>query len=212
METMTGSSQVLKNEILAAARRQAAAVLAAAEAEAGKIISGAESRAREMMAQRSGAAQAAAARRREALLASVPAEAGRLRGARVEAELAAVKTEAAALLSGEAGNREIIVKQAAAAISRMEGKSFVVKMAAGAEPAFREGLAEEISGAAGKGPLELAFEEDASGSGGALVLDKEGRQYWDNRFPARLDRLWPGLRLEVMAAAGFGPRGGEGEK
>ena len=46
----------------------------------------------------------------------------------------------------------------------------------------------------------LEVQEDPSiEGGGVIVQDAGGRQVWDDRLSARLSRLWPDLRREIVA-------------
>jgi len=202
-----GNPEPLKRAILETAGRESAGLLAAASAEAGSVLTTAKELVSRERATRLKAALAEAARRREMLLASVPEEAGRLRARRLEALLDAIKAEALVRLKAEAdgaGRAAVAAGLAARAISLMEGGRFIITLGAG-ETAEAGGLAAEIERLAGRGPLEITFEEDPALDGGVLVRDGEGRQYWDNSFKARLERSWPILRGSLLADAGTGP-------
>ncbi|OGS04353.1 MAG: hypothetical protein A3I76_02495 [Elusimicrobia bacterium RIFCSPLOWO2_02_FULL_61_11] len=193
-----GDADGLVREVLEMARRESAGIVAAAEAESGKIISEAEAAAGKVRREMAEAARAGAARRREMMLAALPGEEARLRLERQEALLDSIRTEAVKLIRAEAAGadkKNILAALAAGALGRMEGKKFTVAVPTGGGAA---GQAAEIERLAGRGPLELSIEEEAGLAGGVRVRDGEGRQYWDNSFAARLERLWPGLRGRLL--------------
>ena len=194
-----GDAEGLVREVLEMARRESAGIVAAAEAESGKIISEAEAAAGKVRREMAEAARAGAARRREMMLAALPGEEARLRLERQEALLDSIRTEAVKLIRAEAAGadkKNILAALAAGALGRMEGKKFTVAVPPGGGAAA--GLAAEIERLAGRGPLELSIEEEAGLAGGVRMRDGEGRQYWDNSFAARLERLWPGLRGRLL--------------
>ena len=193
-----GDADGLVREVLEMARRESAGIVAAAEAESGKIISEAEAAAGKVRREMAEAARAGAARRREMMLAALPGEEARLRLERQEALLDSIRTEAVKLIRAEAAGadkKNILAALAAGALGRMEGKKFTVAVPTGGGAA---GQAAEIERLAGRGPLELSIEEEAGLAGGVRMRDGEGRQYWDNSFAARLERLWPGLRGRLL--------------
>ena len=195
-----GDAKGLVREVLEMARLESAGILAAAEAEAGKIISNAEAAAAKVRREMTEAALAGAARRREMMLSALPGEEGRLRLERREALLAAIREEAVEMIRAEgsgAGKKAILAALAAQAVSRMEGRIFTVAVAPG-DGGAAAGLPAEIERLAGRGSLEITIEEGAGLSGGVIVRDGEGRQYWDNSFKGRLERFWPGLRGRLL--------------
>ncbi|MCX5791829.1 MAG: V-type ATP synthase subunit E [Elusimicrobia bacterium] len=195
---ITGDPEALAREVLQLARRESAKIISAAEDEAEELLAQAGEAARAAGRARLEAAQAEAGRRGAMLLASVSAEAARYRGARLEAALDRVKAEAARRLAACSGApaAEALTALAAQAAGAMEGSSFIFTLAP-ADAAVVRGRAGEIERLAGKGRLELAFEEDPAVAGGVLARDPAGRQFWDNSFKARLGRFWPELRGAV---------------
>jgi vacuolar-type H+-ATPase subunit E/Vma4 len=194
---ITGDTEGLLRAVRELARQESDAIISAAQAEAGKMLASAAEAAQRAGLARMEAALAEAARLRALLLASVPGEAARYRRARDEAVLDSIKSEAARRLAGEGGGVPCLAAAlaglAARAVGAMEGTSFVLTLPSGGAAELR-GLAGEIERQAGKGGLELVFEEDPAVTGGVVARDAEGRQFWDNSFTARLDRLWPELR------------------
>lgn len=201
---ITGDVEGLKREILETARRESAEIISAAEAEADRILSSARVTVgqdrREMLA----SVVTAAARRREMLLAAVPAEAGRQRSTRQEVLLNFIRSDAASRMPAEAaaaGKAAILAALAAQSVSHMEGKKFIVALGPSDMDAAA-GLPAEIERLAGRGRLEIIVEENPGLDGGVIVRDGDGRQYWDNSFKARLERLWPELRVKMLDGEG----------
>jgi len=201
--------EALKAEILAQARARAASIAAASEAEAGRLLAEARTGAEAARAARLETARAQAARARELALASVPVEAVRLRAERLAALLQTVQEDAARRLDEEcerAGRGRVAIALAADAIGRMEGRAFVLTISSEDLRSAGKAFVEEVALRVGRGPIKLAVEEDPEALAGVRVRDAEGRQLWDNRLAARLERLWPGLRGRLLAEAGLAER------
>jgi len=49
-----------------------------------------------------------------------------------------------------------------------------------------------------KREVSLKFSDDLIKSGGVLLRTVNGERSFDNRFPARIDRILPELRLEIV--------------
>ena len=65
-------------------------------------------------------------------------------------------------------------------------------------------LAGEIAGLVGRSLLTITISDDPTISeSGLIIQDAEGRQVWDNRLPARLERLWPELRRQIAIHTGL---------
>lgn len=206
--------EVLREEILAEARRESEDILRRARQEADALLAQAADAAGAARKERLELARTDAARQRELIIASVAVETGRLRAARVETLLQAVHDEARRQLLAREGfdYHEALVTLAASAVRRMAGDTFVVKLSAADRPADGEGLAEEIARRTGRSPLRIQISSDGEvAEAGLIVQDAEGRQVWDNRFSIRLKRLWPELRRQVALhaslVAGSGPAG-----
>lgn len=207
----TGES--LREEILATARRDRDQILRQARQDADALLAQAGSDAVRERQERLDAARAAAARARELILAAVPVEAGRMRAARLEAVLDSIHQEIRGRMSERAGVevRDTLIALAAAAIGRMPGDRLVVALAPADRAAFGDGLIEAMVRQAGRPSVTLQLADDAAiAAGGVIIRDAEGRQLWDNRLPARLERLWPELRRQLarhltdVAGTGFG--------
>ena len=198
------SPEVLRAEILAEARRESEQILLRARQEAEALLAKAAAEADKFREERLAQARAEAARRKELILATVPVEAGRLRSARVETLLESVHEEVRRRLQARAGfdYRETVIRLAAEAMQQMQGSAFVVKLSAADRAALGDGMAEAISRRVGRSPLQITMANDATLTEvGAIIQDNEGRQVWDNRLLARLERLWPELRREIAVQA-----------
>jgi vacuolar-type H+-ATPase subunit E/Vma4 len=196
------SPDVLCAEILAEARRESAEILQRAKAEAEKILADASAEAEKIRREKRQQAQTEATRRSEMILATVAVEAGRLRAARVDEVLESIRKEILRRLQArEFDARGVIVALAAEAIRRMRGSDFVLKISAASHTAIDDGLAGDIAQRAGRSPLNLALSADPSVVDGVLIQSADGFQIWDNRFSARVERLWPELRRQIAVRA-----------
>lgn len=200
--------ELLRAEILAEAGRESEDILRAARREAETILARAEAQGRRESQDRLGEAQAAGARRRDRLAASVAVEAGRLRSARVEQQLGSIREAARRRLTelarSGAAYRETVLGLAAEAMGRMAGTAFVVKLSPADRTALGDGLDRAAAERVGRGPLRVEVrEEPALAEGGVIVEDEAGRQVWDDRLGARLERLWPELRRRLAVRAGL---------
>ena len=194
------SQEALCEEILADARRQSEQVICRAQQEAGALIAKAAADAEKARHERLDLARAEATRRKELILARVPVETGRLRAVRIEGLLQAIYAEARRRLAAryDFDYRRTLVVLAAEAISRMSGGAFVVKLSVADYAALGDGLAQEIALRAGRSSLSITISEEPTiTESGLIVQDGEGRQVWDNRLAARLERLWPELRRQI---------------
>jgi len=197
---------ILHEEILAEARRESEQIVGRARQEAGVLLARASTEAEKTRQERLDLARAEAARRKELILSTVPIEAGRMRSARIEALLQSIHDEARRRLLARDGfdYRESITVLAADAVSRMAGNAFVVKLSPADHRALGNDLAGEIAGRVGRSPLTITISDDPTISeSGLIIQDAEGRQVWDNRLPARLERLWPELRRQIAIHTGL---------
>lgn len=200
MNGIIGDPEVLRESVLAAARREAAALAAAAEREAAALLASARAGAGADGRALAAAAKTRGARERAALLSSVPAEAALLRALRLEALLENIRARAAALLAGGSAAPDLAALAAEAAAG-IGGRSFVLTSAPGSGLAA---LAGEIERRAGLGALELAFEEDPAAGPGVTARSADGSRRWDNTLAARLERRWPELRRRLGAELASG--------
>jgi len=198
---------VLREEILADARRQAERTVRRAEREAEDALQEARKEADADRASRRDAARREAERRRNLVLAAIPVEEARMRAQRTEEVLEAIRDEARLRLaergpSGAGGEeyRRTLVRLAAEAVSNMAGERFVLELGAEDLKAVGNGLADDVRKAVGRQGLRIAVApEPADIETGVLVRDADGRQVVDNSLAARLERLWPALRLAIGA-------------
>jgi V/A-type H+/Na+-transporting ATPase subunit E len=191
--------EILREEILADARRRSDDIIHRAKQESEALLAKATVEADKLRKERLDQARAEAARQKELMLATVPVEAGRLRGARMEEVLESVHDEVRRRLTAREAfdYRESVAVLATEAIKQMQGSAFIVKLSAADRAAFGDELARIIAGRVGQS-LNLTVSEDAAlKESGAIIVDAEGRQLWDNRLLARLERLWPELRQQI---------------
>jgi len=188
--------EALCREILADARSRAQGIAREAARQAGALRTQAGEEAGRARQQRLEQARAEASRRVEAILATVPVEAGRMRSARVEELLQELYRRALERLAARDGYDYPAALHAlvAQALAGMAGDAFVLRVAPGDGPVARA-IARQVSRSAPR----LDVLEDASVEGGVIVQDADGRQVWDDRLSARLARLWPDLRREIVA-------------
>jgi len=206
------STEVLREEILAAARREGEEIVSRARQDAEVFLTSAVAEADRIRQEQLDQARAEAARQSELILATVTVETGRLRAARVEALLESVYEEACQRLVAREGFEylETVIGLASHAISQMAGDGFVVKLSEADQTILGDGLAEEIAHRVGR-PVGIAISyEPGITEGGVIVEDTEARQMWDNRLVKRLERLWPELRRQVAVEATFVPKTGSG--
>ncbi len=199
------SEQRLCEEILAEARRESERIVQEARQQAAALLSKATDEAEKARCQRLDLARTEAARREELLLATVPLEASRLRSERIEALLQSVYEAVHQRMLARNGfdSRQTVIALAAEAVSQMAGDTFVVKLSAADRAALGNGLAGEIARYVQRGPevsITIA-DEPALTEGSVMVGDSEGRQVWDNRLTARLERMWPELRRQIAVGA-----------
>jgi vacuolar-type H+-ATPase subunit E/Vma4 len=206
------STEVLREEILAAARREGEEIVSRARQDAEVFLTSAVGEADRLRQERLDQARAEAARQSELILATVTVETGRLRAARVEALLESVYEEACQRLVAREGFEylETVIGLASHAISQMAGDGFVVKLSEADQTILGDGLAEEIAHRVGR-PVSITISyEPGITESGVIVEDTEARQVWDNRLVKRLERLWPELRRQVAVEATFVPKTGSG--
>jgi vacuolar-type H+-ATPase subunit E/Vma4 len=202
----SSSHQVLRDEIIADAERQAERLVRKAQREAKMLVDKAVGECEQQCQEKLEAAQAAAQRQRMLILATVPVEIGRLRAARTEQELTALRDAVRDQLSARTGfeYRQCLLALAAEAIAQMAGDAFVLQLAN--EDAKKHGpwLASGVPARAGRPGVTVTIDDTpASIHGGVIVRDLQGRQIWDNSFEARLRRLWPLLRHQMSKHLGL---------
>ncbi len=200
------SPQPIVEEILATARHESGEIVRRAKEQAQALLAKAVAEADKLRQDRLAQARAEADRRTELMLATVPVEAGRARSARIEVVLDACREAVRQRLQARVGfdYREALIQLAVEAVGRMAGEQFVVKLSPADHALYGAGLAEAIANRVNHSPLKVAVTEDLSVTGGGPVVeDGDGRQVWDNRLEARLERLWPGMRRQLAGQAGL---------
>lgn len=193
---------VLREEILADARRQAERTVRRAERDAEDALQKARKEADADTAARLEAARHEADRHRNLVLATVPVEEARMRARQTEETLDAVRNEAREqLLRRDADDyRACLIRLAAESVDRMAGDRFVLELGAADLKALGSGLADDVRRALRRDGVEITVAPEPTGiEAGVFVRDADGRQVVDNSLAARLERLWPALRLAIGA-------------
>jgi vacuolar-type H+-ATPase subunit E/Vma4 len=202
----TTSHEVLRDEILADAQRQAKRVIRKAEREAKAIVDKATAESQEERDAKMAAAQAEVDRTRTLTLATVPVEIGRMRATRIEDVLSALRDEARSRLQARKGfdYEEALAALAAEALAHMEGDTFVIELSEQDRKAFGSALADSAPKSAGRPDIKVSVATYPTPiKGGVIVRDPQGRQIWDNSLDARLKRFWPSLRSQIADQMGL---------
>jgi V/A-type H+-transporting ATPase subunit E len=196
----TKSHAVLRDEILADAKRQAQRLIRKAEREAKAAVDKATAESQEERTGKLASAQTNADRKRTLITATVPVEIGRMRAGRVEQELTALCEQVRVRLQQRRldGYEDILVTLAAEALASMEGDSFLLELSHKDRETLGDKLAAAAAARAGRPDITVTVStEPARIDSGVIVRDVEGRQVWDNSLEARLDRMWPLLRSQI---------------
>jgi vacuolar-type H+-ATPase subunit E/Vma4 len=206
VQSETGSHNVLYDEIIADAQRQADRLVRRARRESKLMVDKAVSECEQQCQEKREAAAAAAQRQRMLILATVPVEIGRLRAMRAEQELTtlrdAVRDRLTARQDFDYG--ECLLTLAAEAIRQMEGDAFHLQLAPQDTEKYGPSLAAGAAARAGRPDVKVRIDQQAADIGGGVVVrDPQGRQVWDNSLQARLDRLWPLLRHQMAEYLGL---------
>jgi vacuolar-type H+-ATPase subunit E/Vma4 len=180
---------VLTQAIREDARRQADALITWAREQATAVLAQATAEVERTRQERLHAAQVEAARRTAAMQASISVVTGRLRATRIDALLQSLYDAARQRLVARQGYdyHETLVALVTEAAQQMGDTPVLVRLS----PADRAAIADRLA------PFTLV-EDPTITEGGAIVLDADGRRVWDNRLFARLDRLWPELRRQIV--------------
>ena len=198
----TNSQDVLRQEILADARRNAERITRHAERDAQRLFQETQAEADRNRRQRLDDAHREAQRRRELLLATIPVEEARMRAERTEAVLDAIREEAEKRIQAREGfdPRETLVRLAAEAVPQMQGERFILELGPEDLRAGGKDLADQVRRRLSpKKPEVTVAPEAAKIEAGVIIRDDEGRQVWDNSLGARLARLWPAIRQRIGA-------------
>jgi len=207
MTTDQNSTEILREEILADAKKKGEEIVIRARQDAEIFLTSASTEADRIRQERLEKAREEAARRSELVLATVPLESGRMRAARIEMLLNVVYEEASRQLLAREGfeYRETVIALASHAIGQMTGAAFVAKVSEADRDILGDGLTDEIARRLGRPvSISISYEPDITG-GGVIVEDAEARQVWDNRLTKRLERMWPELRRQIAVQVSFVP-------
>lgn len=206
------STENIREEILAEARREGEEIILRAKRDAETSLSCAVTDADRVKQERLEQARVEASRKRELILATVSVETGRLKAARIESLLEEVREEARQRILAFDGfdYRETVIVLAVDAIIQMTGDAFIVKLPESDQTILSDGLAEEIThGVERPVKVNVLYDENVTGPG-VIVEDAEGHQTLDNRLLQRLERLWPALRQQIAVEASFVHKTGSG--
>ncbi len=197
IQSETNPQDVLSDEILADTERQGKRAIRNAKREAQATLDKAKAESRKARSDKLAAARTSAERARARTLATLPVDIGRMRAARVEKELLAVREEVRDELVNRRGfdYGETLVTLAAEAVARMEGDAFVLEISASDRRSFEALLVSNVPERAGRPNITVRIGDPTVNiCNGVFIRDSQGRQIWDNRLEARLDRMWPLLR------------------
>lgn len=198
--TMTDpdSSEALCKEILASAGREHDEIVQSAKRDAEDLLKRANAGADDARQRRIDEAQTEGERRKDITLASASVEARRLRLEHIEMLLESIRIEVEKklpALRSDGQYRDIVADLAATAIGGITGDAFTVRLPEEDRSILGDDLARLIASKAGRpdGNITISYEPMTPG-GGPVIQDAQGARIWDNRFSARLDRLWPQFR------------------
>jgi V/A-type H+-transporting ATPase subunit E len=194
------SQEVLCDEILADARRQAERAIRKAEREARAAIEKAKGEVEQERNVKLTEARQLAERKRMLALATLPVEIGRMQAADVERTLLSLRERILERLTARQGfdYARSLATLAAEAIERMEGDAFVMELAEADQEVYGEKLPRAVLERIERSDVQLTIApQPASIASGVIVRDPDGRQIWDNSLAARLDRMWPLLRSQL---------------
>jgi vacuolar-type H+-ATPase subunit E/Vma4 len=206
---------VLRDEILADARRQADEILRRGKADADAILVKARADAEKERQDKVAFATSEARRLHELGLARLPVDISRLRSARMESLLTAIRDDVTNRLASRQGfdYREAVITLAAEAMKAMDSTRFVLQLSEEDRRTLGDGWLEEVRRRADRPNLELTLAaEPAKTQGGLVVRDADGRQFFDNSLQGRLARLWPAARREIAVRSNLIQAAGSGEE
>ncbi|MEI6166238.1 MAG: V-type ATP synthase subunit E [bacterium] len=188
-------------DILKEAQAEAERLVARARQDAESLLTTTRAAGEKAGQERLDAVAQECARRKEKMRASLPVDYERLRAACIETLLNVIHDDIRNRLLKKEGfdYRETLVALAATAIDRMDGTEFEVALSPGDHDLIAH-LETAILQHTLKTGLEIRVVSDpAIQESGLIIRDRAGRQLWDNRLTARLDRCWPELRLRLAA-------------
>ena len=199
--TMTDpdSSEALCNEILAGAGRERDEIVQSATRDAEDMLGKAHAGADNARQKRIDEARAEGERLRDITFASASVEARRLRLERIEILLESIRTDVREKLAGirtDGNYSDIIVDLVVSAIEGMTGDEFTVRLPEEDHPVLGDDFVRLIARRTGRPEesIHVVYEPARPGWDGPVIGDAARTRIWDNRFPARLERLWPRFR------------------
>lgn len=191
---------LLREEIINDARRQAKRIARRAQQEADKHAQDTDSRAKAFDETTLAQAGSEAEKIRRLQMAKIPIAKRRMRAQFIEDHLNSLNLLARQRLAPEKNplSREALIKLIAQGVSQMRGDHFTMSLAPQDLKSLGDDFIDELRTASGKSELTIEMAEPLPPSdSGPLLTDRDGRQRWDNRLQQRLSRLWPNLRREI---------------
>lgn len=198
--------ELLCQEILAEARRECDMMLQDAGREAEALLARTEAANESYRKTRLEASGNEAAGRRESVLATAILEARRMESEHLESLFQSIYCIIKQRLKAREGvdYREMMFNLAAEAICNMAAGKYAMRMSAADHEIMGDGWQDEIRRRTGRATLEIIIKDDSGIAGGGLIVeDYEGGEVWDNRLPARLQRMWPELRIQIARQTGL---------
>lgn len=205
MTTEQNSTERLREEILADARKKAEDLILNAKKEADAILATASAEAARIRQEIIDSAHKEADRKSELVLATIPVEIGKFKAERIEFILESIYEEAYKKLQdiSDIDYTKVLINLATDAINRMAGDFFNIRVSWSDINVDGNFLVNEISRRVGR-PVTITISEETDIKGAGIIIeDNEGRQIWDNRLTERLKRLWPAMRRKIAVDAGF---------
>ncbi len=207
METQNpNAAELLCGSVVEEARRKEHDLTMEAQRKAREILSLADQEGGVLVCEAGEAARAQAEKQRASLMAAVGVRVERCRSKHVEGILEGLRVELMGRVAvvGSQPFRRIVLRGVSEALRRMDGDEFVLRASEvtcrGLGSDWEAELLERDGGVGGR----LRVEVDAGCAEGEVVLqDLEGRRSWRVDPLARLERAWPELRRQIVAALGW---------
>ncbi|MBQ6247156.1 MAG: hypothetical protein IJK04_09845, partial [Kiritimatiellae bacterium] len=201
--TGKNSVDILRQEILADAGRQAERILRKARQEAEDIGAAAEKTVAAERVKAIGEAEKEAARRTSLIIARVPVEVSRIRANSAEKVLDSVRDSVRSRLAAEAMTSSRLLSLVSEAVGLVAADCVVSlsksdKALLDQTPDWTRTVSKDCGHA-----VVVADEPLPEGSMGPRVVAKDGSCLCDNRLDARLNRMWPALRCGIAEKLGL---------
>ena len=197
---------LLREEIVADAKRQAERLLRKASKEVSELAAKSKETADKECAKVLANAKSTAAHRAELLCAKVPVEVGRYRAAHIEEQLNAVRESTAKKLEALPITAALLVRLIGDAAHTCGGGDFIVSLSKTDRSALEKNASWQKDAAREAGvdcTFTLSGEMLPPASRGPLLTSADGTVICDNRLDARLARLWPSLRCIIAERLGY---------